>query len=89
MVMTIALSLLGSLIVPHLPQPSQAFRTLELDLAALPQPGVYESRPFSDLVIVPPDQMDDRMVVAPPETVRFEMRVVSPEFELIPRGRGN
>ncbi len=52
-----------------------------------PSPGVYESAPYTCIVVVPAGHVDDRSLVAPAE-VDPKMPVKKPDLQLIPRSPG-
>jgi hypothetical protein len=54
---------------------------------ARPEPGVYETAPFTGIVVVPGPHPDDRMVVRL-GAFQPSMPNVQPELRFIPRGSG-
>jgi hypothetical protein len=49
-----------------------------------PSPGVYESKPYTSIVIVPAPHPDDRICVVA-DSSRFNLRIIQPEVQLVPR----
>jgi hypothetical protein len=55
------------------------------------KPGVYETAPYTCIVIVPPPHLDDQSIVgAGPSTLHdgLEMPTIQPNLQFIPRAQG-
>ncbi len=52
---------------------------------AFPKPGLYETKPYTCLVLVSEASVDDRAVKQPPKS-NGSMPMVLPDFRLVPRG---
>ncbi len=69
----------------------KAIRPLASGTSALPAPGVYETAPFTCIVVVRGGHPDDKMIVGSRATgtnvVSPKMRIITPELRFIPRGK--
>jgi len=66
------------------PPPAMPVLVLKASPSHPLKPGLYQSAPFSGLVLVPGPHPDDRAIIAPQET-SSSMPAVKPELRLIPR----
>ncbi len=71
-------------------QPSQTNKTVKVNPSTTKQypPGVYETAPFTGIVVVPSPQIDDKMMLAMKGASKGtlpSMPTVQPELRLIPR----
>ena len=51
------------------------------------QPGVYETRPFTCIVVVPGNHLDDKMIIGGKGN-QPSMPIKTPGLEFIPHGKG-